>query len=416
MLNIYFLITNGFQGPRYYIDPGTGSMLFTVLIGAISVFVFALKGLLIKLRTSFGRKDNDKDNHKFLIYTDSKRYFNTFKPILDEFEKRKTELLYLTQSEDDPIFNEKYEYIKSEYIGNTNSSFAKLNFINADVLLSTTPSLDVYQWKRSKTCKYYIHIPHAISDITLYRLFGIDYYDAVLVPGKLHVHQIRELEKIRNIKEKDVEIVGLTYFDEMKKRLDNLEKVQNENKVVLVAPSWGQSSLLNKYGSILIDELLNTGYEIVIRPHPQSFIADKDIIDELMKKYPNISWNKDNDNFDILNKSDILISDFSGVIFDYSLIFNKPVIYTIEEFDDSVYDSHWLDEKIWTFEVLPTIGKELSQDDFKNIKSVIDSCIDSKEFEKGRQQARDEVWSNVGNSAKDICEYMINKQKEMEAE
>ena len=43
-----------------------------------------------------------------------------------------------------------------------------------------------------------------------------------------------------------------------------------------------------------------------------------------MAKYvenPKFSWNRDTDNFEVLRQSDILISDFSGVIFDYALVF-----------------------------------------------------------------------------------------------
>ena len=63
-----------------------------------------------------------------------------------------------------------------------------------------------------------------------------------------------------------------------------------------------------------------------MRPHPQSFQSDKEIIDRLMQKYPESEmflWNRDNDNFSVLQAADILISDFSGVIFDYSLVFDE---------------------------------------------------------------------------------------------
>jgi CDP-glycerol glycerophosphotransferase (TagB/SpsB family) len=64
-------------------------------------------------------------------------------------------------------------------------------------------------------------------------------------------------------------------------------------------------------------------------PHPQSFILEKELVDRLMAKYSDIEWNRDTDNFDALNRSDILILDFSGVVFDFALVLNKPVIYTL---------------------------------------------------------------------------------------
>ena len=65
--------------------------------------------------------------------------------------------------------------------------------LNASVLFSTTPSLDVFQWKRSKTVDCYIHIMHAAKDITLYRMFGTDHYDAFILSGEYQIKQIRTL-------------------------------------------------------------------------------------------------------------------------------------------------------------------------------------------------------------------------------
>lgn len=142
-----------------YIDPGTGSMLFSLAIGIATAGVFALRSLVIKFKFIFsgGKADKtEKDKIPYVIYSDHKRYWNVFKPICDEFEKRKIPLVFYTSSEDDPALSCKYEYVKAEFIGSGNKAFAKLNFLNAGVLLSTTPGLDVYQWKRSKNTAWYV--------------------------------------------------------------------------------------------------------------------------------------------------------------------------------------------------------------------------------------------------------------------
>lgn len=398
---------------KTYIDPGTGSAIFTVLVGLIGVIYYGLKGLIIKLKSGVKKGKSNDTSLAYVIYTDSKRYWNVFKPICDEFEKRKVSLMYLTQSKDDPIFNEKYEFVKSEFIGEGNKGFTKLNFLKADIVLSSTPSLDVYQWKRSKDVKYYIHIPHAVNDLTAYRMFGLDYYDAVLLNGEYQKKQLKKLEELRNINKKDMALVGCIYLDEMKKRLENTKKVKNKQTTVLLAPSWGASCILVKHGHEILDNLLKTGYKVIVRPHPQSYTSDKDVIDDLMTSYPQIEWNRDNDNFDVLNKSDILISDFSGVIFDFSLVFDKPIIYADTSFDNSIYDASWLDEQMWTFDILPSLGKQLNTDNMKNIKSLIDECISSSEYKKGREKARKDAWINVNNATKSTVDYIINKHTEL---
>lgn len=415
-MNILLETTN--IGPKIvkaYIDPGTGSMLFTILIGLISAGIYAFRGLLIKLRYSFS-KDKTKINNDvlpFVIYAESKRYWNVFKSICDEFEKRNIKVKYLTSSKDDPIFSRDYKYVEGECIGDGNSQFTKLNLLKADVLLSTTPSLDVYQWKRSKNVKWYIHIPHMPNDITTYKMFGIDYFDAILTSGEYQNKQIRDLESLRHLKPKELKTVGLTYLDELNNKLKSNKKEKNKEITVLLAPSWGKSSTLNKYGEKIIDKLIETGYKIIVRPHPQSFTSEKDMLDRLMNKYPNIEWNKDSDNFDVLNKSDILISDFSGVIFDFSLVFDKSIIYADTSFDKSPYDAYWLDEELWTFKILPKLGNELNETNINNLKELIDDTLTNDKYSKGRQLARQEAWNNKDNAAKDIVDYMVNKQKEL---
>ncbi len=402
-----------------YIDPGTGSMLFTILLGILGAAFYFIRDIIVKIkfRISGGKADTDDSKLPIVIFSDHKRYWNVFGPICDELEKREQKAVFMTASEDDPALDKGYKYVETMFIGEGNKAFSKLNMLKAYVVLSTTPSLDVFQWKRSRDVDFYVHIPHAASDITAYRMFGIDYYDAILLSGKYQGEQIRKLESLRGEEPKEIEYVGIPFMDEMKKRLDSSsEKHDKSEKTVLLAPSWGKSGILYKYGKKLIDALIGTGYNIVIRPHPQSYTSDKDMLEALMKAYPendHLSWNKDNDNFDILNKSDILISDFSGVFFDYTLVFDKPIIYTEYEFDKSPYDSAWLDEEMWTFEVLPTLGRKLSMDDIDNIKEVIDSCIDSEEYKSGRDKAREETWMYQGQGTTRTVDYIINKYRSL---
>lgn len=402
-----------------YIDPGTGSMLFTILVGVLGAGFYAAKKLFIKLKfiLSGGAKEKANENVlPFVIFSDSKRYWNTFESICDEFERRKTEVVYMTASPDDPALSKEYKYVKCQFIGEGNKAFVKLNMLNADILLSTTPGLDVYQWKRSPGVKYYVNVLHMANDPIAYRMFGLDYYDAVLLSGSYQIDQIRELEEKRKLPPKDLQIVGLTYLDELKKKLDKATKIEKHERTVLLAPSWGINSIFNRFGEKIFDALLQTSYKIIVRPHPQSYTAEKELLNKLMTKYPNserLEWNKDNDNFEELRQSDILISDFSGVIFDFSLVFNKPIIYTDTEFDKGPYDAYWIDDELWTFKTLHKIGHKLTADNLVNIKDVIDNCLNDNRFAEARENARNETWENRGNSTAATVDYLFNKYAEL---
>jgi hypothetical protein len=406
-----------------YIDPGTGSMLFSVFIGAAMTIIFLLRAAIIKLQfiiTGGRSKKISMNKIPYVIYTDSKRYWNVFKPICDEFERREIPLTYLTQSQDDPIFSANYKYVTGKFIGTGNKGFTKLNFINSCITLSSTPSLDVLQWKRSKETDFYVHIPHTVDDKVGYKMFGLDYYDAVLLTGDYQAEDIRYLEKLRGIKEKELVTVGSTCMDYALEHLSQLPKYKGpnfDNITVLLAPSWGESAILSRFGSKIIHALADTGFKIIVRPHPQSKTSESKMLESLQSKFndvPNLSWNYDNDNLAVLNSADILITDFSGVVYDYTFLCDRPIIYADTKFDPRPYDAGCIPHKLWRFKTLEKLGVKLREEDFANIKQVILNAINSPELKQGRESAKAQAWMFQGESAKRAVDYLVQKRKEIE--
>lgn len=404
-----------------YIDPGTGSMLFSIVIGIATTLLFFAQRILVKLKfiLSGGKAQKIAGNKiPYVIFADHKRYWNVFKPICDEFENRKVSLVYWTASPDDPALLERYEYVKAEFIGEGNKAFARLNMMNAGIVLSTTPGLDVYQWKRSQNCDYYVHIFHEVGEPLTYRMFGVDAYDALLFNGTFQEHYIRLLEAERKQKPKECKVVGCCYLDSMKKRLDKegCKTDKKAQKTVLLAPSWGASGILSKYGKDILNALVKTGYKIIVRPHPQSFTSEKEMIENLKKEFPeseSFKWNQDNDNFNVLNESDILITDFSGVVFDFTLVFDKPIIYADTSFNKDPYDASWVDEPLWRFEKLKELGVKLEQKDFFKMKEIIDSVIENNELKLSRERVRKEAWQYQGQGAEKTVDWLIAKHNEI---
>ena len=401
-----------------YIDPGTGSMLFTILISIIGAGIYSLRMLFIKIRytLSSGKVETSAKKIPFVIFSDNNRYWTVFEPICREMDRREKDILYITESPDDPALSAGIPHLRAECIENERKLFTRLNFLNANILISTTPGLDVYQWKRSRDVDFYVHIPHAASEIALYRMFGIDYYDAIMLSGEYQAQDVRKLEKLRSLPEKELIQIGIPYMDEMADRLKESGPAPEHPLTVLLAPSWGPSALFSVYGGKIIDVLLKTGYHIIVRPHPQSFISEKEMIDKLMSKYPeseNLEWNRDNDNFEVLRRADILISDFSGVIFDFTLVYDKPVIYTNPNFDLGPYDAWWLDTPLWTLSALPRLGKELTDENMESLKELIDSCLTDPRYENGRKEVKEETWCNFGDGASRAADYLIKKEEEL---
>ncbi len=409
-----------------YIDPGTGSALFSIVIGLLTTLYFVGRALIIKFKFKLtGKKsDNVLSENTYTVFCEGPQYLSVFLPVLRAFEEKKVAISYLTSVKDDPAFSENYEYVRPEYIGEGNTAIARLNFLQAEVCLMTTPGLNVYQLKRSKGVKHYSHVLHMASDATMYRLFGLDYFDSVLVSGDYQKKDIRLLEDMRSLPQKELVTVGCPYLDVLQERYNAIKETANAEKkgfTVLVSPSWGQNALLTKYGERLLDPLVNAGFSIIIRPHPQSKKSEAAMLETLQNKYahlPAVTWDYEKDNTTSIAKSDIMISDFSGIIFDYTFLHDKPFLYVHENFDLRPYDADDLAElspqvQPWQFEVLPSIGKKLEERDFSNIKEIIQSLSDSKELAENRKKAKATAWMHQGKAGENIVEYMIKKVAEI---
>lgn len=396
-----------------YIDPGTGSLLFSALFGIIGTLFFLSKALLIKLKTfSFADKINKKENiskSKIIIYGEDKRYYNVFKPIIEELINLEIPTIYYSSSEDDKIFEIKSDFLKSEFTGTGNKAYAKLNFIEADICLMTTPNLDVFQLKRSKGVKKYVHITHSSAETSTYCLYSLDFFDAVFLNGEHQIRDIRELEKKRNTTVKDLYVVGNPYLDELSKMKESLTKENNSKKTILIAPSWGMNCLFRRFGEKLLDNIVNSDYNIIIRPHPQSLISDKDIIDKFQNRYKyknNVEWDFNRVNIYSLSKADIMISDFSGVIFDYAFLFEKPVIIPSFTFDKRGTDAIEIDEEVWTFETIPKISFKLDENNFSNISQIIEDSINNETLKNNILKAKEEAYMYEGQASKRAAQFL----------
>ncbi len=401
-----------------YIDPATGSMLFSMVIGIVATLFFVAKAVFYKISfvlTGFDRK-RDKNHFPFVIYSEGKKYWNVFRPILNEFEKRRIYVVYYTSAEDDQAFSQNFKYITPKYIGQGNKAYMKLSLLSADVCLMTIPGLDVYQLKRSKNVKHYAHVFHGIGDHCGYRLFGIDYYDSIMLTNEINAQYIRELEAKRGLQQKKLILAGAPDLDIMAEKVKKLPPVFKDKFTVLLAASWGPDAILSKYGADLIDKIADIDWDIIIRPHPQMKISEKSILDNLQERYKdkkNIFWDFEVNNLISMAKADILISDFSGIIFEYAFLFNKPFIYT--EFEDNrpIYDSSDLAKPTWKKEILNKIGFELKKNNFKDIVSIIENVSKDRTKLNAIRETKDLLWANQGKAAEIIVNFLIDKQKQI---
>ena len=401
-----------------YLDPGSGSLLLSSVVALCASAVFFVKNLFYKI-ISFGSFNplangggGGKPRHSLVFFSEGVQYYGTFKPILDALDSLNHPYTYYTSSLKDPALKRAHNEAKNEenaldsaeskieskteskpfhapiragrgefiYIGEGNKAYSFLNRLRADVFVLTTPGLDVLHIKRNAGVKHYCHIVHSLSPMT-YRVFGVDYFDSVLVANAVQRDYVRDVESAHNVKQKYIAITGSPYLDELARQSEGYSQSTDSVKTILLSPSWGKETLLSKYGLELLLPLAQSGFHIIIRPHPQSFISprERENIEQLqaaLKAYKNVEWDRDTPNVKAFARADMMISDFSSVIFDFVCLQGKPVLTIDNDMDLSGYDMADIPrEGIWTFGALDSIGGRVKAGDFGRIKELCERAM-----------------------------------------
>ncbi len=367
-----------------YIDPMAGSAILYVLFGLLSAIWFALGNakqrliMLLKGQNSAAISTFERDNVVF--YSEGAQYWSVFEPVISALAKRKCHAIYLTADKGDPGLAYRSEYLTAEYIGPVERSFAYINRIKAPLVVMTTPQIDIMALRRSKDVKHYSYIFHAPTDAHTYRKFAFDYFDSVFCSGEHQINSIRALERKRKLPPKRLYRTGLTYFDFMAKEIDGTAAVSKitPGPVVLIAPTWQEHSLLHRAGPDLLERLMSAGYEVILRPHPQTYVSYPKLIREIERTHaddPRFSIDRQPQGLESFAKADIMLSDLSGVVFDFTFFYRKPVIMLDFPFSGMGTEATDIEHPMWDLEARHAVGHLINEDQLADIPSLVEKVL-----------------------------------------
>jgi len=160
-----------------------------------------------------------------------------------------------------------------------------------------------------------------------------------------------------------------------------------------------------------LQPLAKTGYTLIIRPHPQSHSAEPQFIERLQastKIFPNLTWDMNPDNFDAMQAADILISDYSSIIYDFAFIMERPVLTMDFTPDLAPYDANDLAELPWDFQILEKFGKRIRLDDIPKIPEIVADMLACGTFRDDLQQLRSEHIFNFACAGPVIAQHIVD--------
>ena len=390
-----------------YLDPGTGSMLLYTIVGTGVALFFTLKSLFFNILAILRGRERAENlatlDANIIFHSEAMQYDHLFLPLLEEMSvitEKERVIAYITQYDREGL-PELPNKIRHFSIRHGVAGFAVLNRVKGKMLVTTTPQLNVMMFKRSPYVKHYCHLTHSPTDISLYKPYAFDHFDSVLCPGNFMEKSIRILEKLRGLPEKRLFSTGLVYFDNMKDEIYKSEQ-ESDKPCLLIAPSWGSNGLFSRWGTDFLNGL-SDDFCVIVRPHPQMKLSQEGLFNEVLELCRKSGYSLDEapSGKKSMEKSDLMISDFSGIIFDYSFVYEKPLIIADTEMEYKGFEAFFLDKPLWDEEIRHKIGRGIKSDEISRLKEIIQAELAKERSKECSRIAelRDQTVANFGNAA-----------------
>ncbi len=358
------------------------------------------------------------DNIKKLIYYSEKSgFYKYFEGQLNYiFEHSDLTVHYVTSDPNDVVFGMDNPRLVPYYIDD-NRLIPLFMKIDADAVVMTTPNLQTYHLKRSLVRKNveYIYTPHDPLSVHMgVPKGGFDYFDTVLCVGPAQVSELRMLEDAYGTKPKNLMECGYSLIDNLIAEYDKLPAAQNEKPKILIAPSWQEGNILEG-GLIddLLSSLLDKGYDITVRPHPEFTKRFAVRMNAIIEKYKS----RFGDDFRIetdfssnvtIFTADMVITDWSGIALEFSFATLKPSLFinTPKKVMNPEYDK--ISAVPIEVSIRGKIGASLDEGDCKNAGDAVSKLLGAQGDFTGRIKAvLDETVFNIGHSAEVEGQYII---------
>ena len=269
-----------------------------------------------------------KSYKKVVFYSESFQDWHHLKPLLNALLDDDIAVTYVTSDDKDPGLLKLSKKYRSIYIGKGFFRILFFQFLKAKLLILTMMDLNNFELKRSMHPVHYVYIFHSLTSTHMVDTEkSFDHYDTIFCAGPHQKKEIELREKNKDLKAKNLVPYG---YPRIEKLIQLSSKPKNEKKVILLAPTWGEQSIINLMGMEICSIILNQGYSLILRPHHETIKRSPQLIDEIENKYSHLETFRlvrEMGDSESLLQSDLLICDWSGTAIEYAFGLEKPIIF-----------------------------------------------------------------------------------------
>lgn len=370
------------------------------------------------------RKKEKEDYKRFLktegkrivFYSEKNGFYKYYKNIIEEIIRRTNIVIhYITSDPLDEVFKMENEQFKPYYIGD-NRMIVLMMKMETDIMVMTTPDLDNFQLKRSYVKKdiEYVYVPHDVNSPNLcFHKNALDHFDTIFVSGPQNKAEIEEREQKFNLSVKRIIEWGSGVIDNMTRDYEKMKGTGRGQKTILIAPSWQKDNILESCIEQMLDRLIQTDYQIIVRPHPQFVRHFEGRINALSAKYESfgVEFQKDFSSNKTVYTADLLITDWSSISFEYTFSTFKPVLFINTPMKILNPDYQELQTVPIDIELRDKVGISLELDKVESdLNLAVDRLLFDKQFsEEALRRLKEEYLYHSGESGKVGAKYLIDR-------
>jgi hypothetical protein len=359
----------------------------------------------------------DRKFRQIVFYSEGAGDWPHLGPVVEALlHNHEREVTYLASDPADPGLAIRDPRLRTFLIGSGTVRTILFARLDCAHFVMTLPDLGALWLKRSVHPVHYVYLFHSMNSThAAYRKGAFDHYDTILCVGPYHVDEIRKTEALDGLPPKNLVEHGSVKLDTILSQVGDRGAVDRGQgpATVLVAPTWGDSSLIERpVGLELLDTLIRTGYRTVLRLHPMTVRRLPDLVATIRDRYqhqPIFHLEEDMNAIESWLRSDVMISDWSGAAIEYALALGRPIIYV--DTPQKAVNPAWRDIDAVPFEdmIRSHIGSVVDPTDIATLPNLIEAELARPNAGRADVASMRARWVfNVGRSSLCAADYLAS--------
>ncbi len=422
-------LCNVIYSPKKYIDYANRVMPIKLTRKEKAAKKASDKALARRAKLDSKRFYAQGNKKNLVVYSEGRGYWKYFSAIIHYLMAQSDMVVhYVTNDPDDPIFDQDNPRIAPYYIG-PKALISFMMKMDADIILMTTPDLDLFHVKRSLVRKdtEYIYLDHGMTSYQLtLRKGALDAFDTIFVYGPNHIEEVRETEKLYGLAQKTLVKTGYGLLDDLLEKVQELKSTDGELPQILIAPSWQEGNILDLCIDEVLGNLLGQGFRLIVRPHPEYVKRYPARMNTFMNRYERactypdekggtLEIETDFSSNETVYSSDLVITDWSSIAQEFSYATKRPSLFinTPMKVMNPEYDL--LPLVPLDISLRDELGVSLNLEDLGDIQTQVNELLrQSETYREHISKVLAQNMYDIGNAAQGAGDYLIGRVKEIE--